>query len=64
MTDFYELIYPNIEYVDIIRNNPRDTNGVTFVVRVIQLKPLNGVVEILVSVVMVGILLLELDMYK
>ena len=33
MTDFYEVIYPNIEYVDIIRNNPRDTNGVTFVVK-------------------------------
>lgn len=33
MNDFYELTYPNIEYVDVIRNNPRDTNGITFVVK-------------------------------
>ena len=33
MNDFYELTYPKIEYVDVIRNNPRDTNGITFVVK-------------------------------
>jgi hypothetical protein len=33
MNDFYELTYPIIEYVDVIRNNPRDTNKVTFVVK-------------------------------
>lgn len=33
MNDFYELTCPIIEYVDVIRNNPRDTNKVTFVVK-------------------------------
>ena len=33
MNDFYELIYPNIEYVDVIRKNQRDTYKVTFVVK-------------------------------
>lgn len=33
VNDFYELIYPNIEYVDVIRKNQRDTDKVTFVVK-------------------------------
>ena len=33
MSEFYELIQPNIEYFDVIRNNPKDTDKVTFVVR-------------------------------